>query len=101
MEGHFATTDSGSRYSCAWRLFVVPTRLNESLKCSFCKKRAGRSRRLITSLSDAQSCICSECVAVCNSILETSMSDSKRQVGSIHVHCSFCKKSADDVRKLV
>ena len=101
MKRHFKTADSGHCYSFAWRLFVVPTRLNESLKCSFCKKKAGRFRRLIPSLSDAQSCICSECVAVCNSILETSMGDPKRQVGSIDVHCSFCKKLADEVRKLI
>ena len=80
---------------------MVPTHLSESLNCSFCKKRAGRSRRLIPSLSDAQSCICSECLAVCNSILETSMGDPKRQVGSIHLHCSFCRKPADEVRKLI
>jgi ATP-dependent protease Clp ATPase subunit len=80
---------------------VRSARENDPLNCSFCRKRGGRVRRLFASPSDAQSCICDECIAACNAILDTSMGDPAKQVGALSVRCSFCKKPADAVRKLI
>lgn len=50
-----------------------------SLRCSFCRKKQGSVGKLISSPSDdPRAYICDECVAVCASIIEDDKADTQR-----------------------
>jgi ATP-dependent protease Clp ATPase subunit len=50
---------------------------DDALRCSFCHKSQDVVGKLISSPSDyPRACICDECIAVCNSILEDDRAES-------------------------
>jgi ATP-dependent protease Clp ATPase subunit len=79
-------------------------------RCSFCHKSQDVVKKLIASPQvPPRAHICSECIAVCNSILALDVIDPTDPMpraaapasGSSVLHCSFCHLTKDAVKKLI
>jgi ATP-dependent protease Clp ATPase subunit len=76
-------------------------------RCSFCRKSQDVVKKLMASpQAPARAHVCDECIAVCNLILaDDAMDPTSRAAapppGSPVLHCSFCDKTQDAVKKLI